>query len=213
MRSRYNERARLQERRLIFSVAELCRITAAAVDRSVNEIDTFLKVAEGGSFRIIEFIFRDGLKVIARIPFPSTKPAALGISSKVATIDFLRRHGIPVPKVCAWSSLAPNSVGAEYMIMEKVRGAELQNIWYSMEVEQRMNIVGKIVELEKSLFELQLPANGSIYYKDNPDIGMKTVDIVSDIAPNTFCVGPSTEYLWWCQRRDGLAVNHGPCKK
>lgn len=99
------------------------------------------------------------------------------------------------------------------MIMEKAQGTELQNTWYSMEVEQRMDVIGKIVDLEKSLFELRLPASGSIYYKNDPNIKTETVDIVSDIAPNTFSVGPSTEYLWWYQKRDQLAINHGPCKR
>jgi O-glycosyl hydrolase len=127
-------------------------------------------------------------------------------------MDFLRQHGVPIPKVHAWSSNPSNPVGAEYMIMEKAQGTELQNTWYSMEVKQRMDIIGKIVDLEKSLFELRLPASGSIYYKNDPNIRTETVDIVSDIAPNTFCVGPSTEYLWWYQKRDQLAINHGPCK-
>ena len=98
------------------------------------------------------------------------------------------------------------------MIMEKAQGTELQSIWYSMEVEQRMDIVGKIVELEKILFEVPLPASGSIYFKDTLDAKMETVEIVSEIAPNRFCVGPSTEYLWWYQKRDELAIKSGPCK-
>jgi hypothetical protein len=99
------------------------------------------------------------------------------------------------------------------MIMEKVQGTELQNIWYSMEDERRTNIISKIVELEKSLVEMRLPACGSIYYKGNSSIETETVDIISDIAPDTFCVGPSTEYLWWYQRRDQLLIHHGPYKR
>ncbi len=203
---------RLDERRLFINVSELCRVSAIAVDRDVKDIDTFRKVAEGGSYRIIEVTFRDRFQVIARLPYPSTKPVTLGISSEVATMDFLRRHGLPIPKVYDWSSSTSNFVGAEYMIMEKAQGTELQSIWYSMEVEQRMDIVGKIVELEKILFEVPLPASGSIYFKDTLDAKMETVEIVSEIAPNRFCVGPSTEYLWWYQKRDELAIKSGPCK-
>src|SRR4051812_1698284 len=38
--------------------------------------------------------------------------------------------GTPVPKVLAWSSKAEeNPVGAEYIIMEKVLGIELERVW------------------------------------------------------------------------------------
>jgi hypothetical protein len=82
-----------------------------------------------------------------------------------------------------------------------------------MEIEQRMDIVGKSVELEKSLFELLLPASGSIYYKDDPNTQTEAVDIVSDVAPNIFCVGSSMEYPWWHDKRDELAINNGPWKR
>ena len=29
---------------------------------------------------------------------------------------------------------------------------------------------------------------------------------------NRFCIGPSTEYLWWYQKRDELSANRGPCE-
>jgi hypothetical protein len=53
-----------------------------------------------------------------------------------------------------------------------------------MELERRMEIMCKIVELEKIPFKLQLPTSGSIYFKGTLDAKMETVNIISDIALN-----------------------------
>ena len=198
---------------MTFDLPELCRVAAKAVDRNSDDIDNVLKVAEGGSYRIFELTFGDGFHVIARLPYPSTRPITLGVASEVATMAFLRLHGCPIPSVYDWSSSTSNPVGAEYMIMEKVQGIELQSICYSMDVQQRMNVVGKIVDLEKTLFSIPLPANGSIYFKDTEAIQVaEKVGIVSDMTEDKFCIGPSTEYLWWYQGREKLRVNRGACR-
>ena len=99
--------------------------------------------------------------------------------------------------------------------MEKVHGKELSHTWYTMTVEQRRSVVEKIVDLERLLFEIRFPASGSIYFKDSVSTGTTTVDLplaVNHVETDKFCIGPSTEFLWWYQRRDELAVNRGPCK-
>lgn len=76
---------------------------------------------------------RDGLQFVARIPFPITEPKRFTIASEVATMDFVRLHGIPVPRILAYSANDDNPIGTEYVIMEKVVGGkEMGNIWYSM---------------------------------------------------------------------------------
>lgn len=48
-------------------------------------------------------------------------------------MDFVRLHGIPVPRILAYSANDDNPIGTEYVIMEKVVGGkEMGNIWYSM---------------------------------------------------------------------------------
>lgn len=59
----------------------------------------FTKIAKGGSYHIFEATFRNGLKVIARLPDPSTILQKYGIASEVATMEFLRLQGVPIPKV------------------------------------------------------------------------------------------------------------------
>jgi hypothetical protein len=94
----YNEHLRLSERRLYFNINELCRVVAKSVGLSSTDIILFTKIAEGGSYRIFEVTFRDGFKVIARLPYPSTIPRRYGVASEVATMEFLRLYGVPFPR-------------------------------------------------------------------------------------------------------------------
>ncbi len=207
---------RLSERRRYFDINELCQAVAKSVGRSTDDITTFAKFAEGGSYRVFEATFQDGLNVIVRLPYPSTIPREYGIASEVATMEYLRLHGVPIPKVFDWSSSTDNPVRSEYIIMEKVQGKELEHTWYTMTVKERMAVVEKIVNIERLLFAIRFPVGGSIYFKDS--VGTRTTTIDLPLAVNCgttdrFCIGPSTEFLWWYQRRDELAVNRGPCNR
>lgn len=68
---------------------------------------------------------RDGVQLVARVPYSITEPKHFAIASEVATLDFVRLQGIPVPRVLAYSADDKNPVGTEYIIMEKAVGNEL----------------------------------------------------------------------------------------
>lgn len=124
-------------------------------------------------------------------------------------------HGVPIPKIFDWSSSQSNEVGSEYIVMERAQGKELADTWFTMTFEERMKMVEKIVEIERCLFDIRFPASGSLFFKDSLNATVRTVDIprhssIKDM--DRFCIGPSTEYLWWYQRRNELATNHGPCE-
>lgn len=92
--------------------------------------------------------------------------------------------------------------------MEKARGKELEATWYSMNFDERKSVMEKIVAIESLLFNLKLPSFGSLYFTDSLPHG---TDMVVLPGNSTFCVGPSTEYLWWYHKRGELKTNKGPC--
>lgn len=211
---RYNEQTRRDERHLVFDVRALILVIVRSVDKALDSMMSFSKIAEGGSYRIFEAVFDDGFAVIARLPYPCTVPRTFGIASEVATMQFLRMHGIPIPQLFDWASSASNAVGSGYIIMARAEGRELEHTWYTMTLQERMNMMEKIVDVEKKLFQIQLPANGSVYHRSflESQRNIARVPIKSvDASEDEFCVGPSTEYLWWYGGRDTLAVNRGPC--
>ncbi|KAL1305924.1 hypothetical protein AAFC00_004066 [Neodothiora populina] len=209
----YNDRLRRQERHLVFDVSALLDVVSKAAGRPRESVTNIAKLAEGGYYRVFEVTFSDSLAVIARIPYPCTVPRQFGIASEVATMQYLRLHGIPVPEVLDWT-VSPNPVGSKYMIMAKAQGTELEQTWYTMSIEERSNVVKQIVVLESKMFQLDFPASGSIYHQsflESHEVST-FVPLDSTFGEGTFCIGPSSELLWWYKDRDQLEVRRGPWK-
>ena len=198
---------RLAERRLSFNVNELKRAAAESVKKSESDVVSLRKLAEGGFNRIFEVTMRDGTCVLARLPYPSTLPRRLAVASEVATMDFVRAHGIPTPRVFGYA-FNENPVGSECILMEKLCGQPIGDNWYNLSEQQRLQVLHDIVKLESKLFSIQLPASGSIYYTRDLDRSTPKVNV---FEPNgQFCVGPYTGLRWWYGKRAELKLDRGP---
>ena len=158
---------------------------------------------------MFEVRFQDESCVIVRLPYPCTVPKGYGVASEVATIEYLRLRGLPVPKVLSWCSTGANPLGWEYVILEKVQGRELEEVWYTMSHEERKTVMKGIVEVERLLFRLDFPASGSLFFRNSLPDHVPAVPLPDN---DSFCVGPSMEYLWWYHQREELQVNGGPCE-
>ena len=158
---------RHRERRRAFNVSELKRLAALAVQQKEDDVAGFEKLAEGGFNRSFKITMRNGFQFVARIPYHVTEPKYLAVASEVATTDFLRSHGIPVPEIFGYSAVADNSTGTEYIFMELVQGQNLGDIWYTLSEKERETLVTKLVQLESRLFALRFPASGNLYYYDD----------------------------------------------
>lgn len=106
-----------------------------------------------------------------------------------------------------------NPVGAQYIIMERVFGNELSDLWYSdtMTEKQRLKMIIEIVEMEALLFPTELPASGSIYYQHDLPPGERNVELKVAGGAGTFCIGPDAHYKWWHKERSSLSVERGSC--
>jgi aminoglycoside phosphotransferase (APT) family kinase protein len=109
---------------LPFNIAALRKAVAQAVSRDEDDIDCLRKLAEGRFNRTFEVSMKDGLRIVCRLPYPSTLPKRYAVASEVATMDFVRLYGLPVPQIYDYSVTADNPIGSEY-IMEKVAGKEV----------------------------------------------------------------------------------------
>lgn len=126
--------------------------------------------------------------------------------------------GTPVPRVLAWSSKAEeNPVGAEYIIMEKVLGIELEQVWPSMDIKARLTLIKRITGFQKAWTSLSFKKFGGLYYAK--DLGESTgneslyVDANGiDIRDERFAIGPSTGREWIDNKRATVNIDRGPCK-
>ena len=206
----YNEPLRKRERYLKFDISALCR--AVASSERFTDVISLEKFAEGGFNRIFEATCRDGRQVLARLPYPSTVPKHYTVASEVATMEYLRSNQIPVPRVYGWSSTMSNDVGAEYIIMEKLEGKTLGDLWFSLSFKERYKVVEQIVQLERKLFSLQIPASGSIYFPNDLTEEERSLSAPFQSHGHEYCIGPLTHYSWWHRGRSSIECDRGPCK-
>ncbi|KAH7082398.1 kinase-like domain-containing protein [Paraphoma chrysanthemicola] len=208
----WNDASKHLERRRFFNVSELKHLAASAVNQNVEDVARFEKLGEGGFNRTFLVTMHDGFQLVVRIPYSTTEPKRLVIASEVATMDFLRSHGVPVPKIYSYSVTSENPAGTEYLITELVRGSNLGDIWYDLSEKARITVVSRLVELESQIFALQFPANGNLYYSKDLNEETRRVEVPTvDLSHNTsFCVGPDTRLSLWYGRRAELNIDRSP---
>lgn len=183
-------------------------------NRPVSDLSSLSKLAEGGYNRVLQTTFKDGYTVLIKIPYTTTVPKRLTTASEVATLDLLRCNGLPVPKVLDYSADHTNPVGAEYIVLEKLEGKPLGEIWYSMKTKLWPGIMKQIVALESKFMNIPIPASGSLYYRRDLEQTQLNIPLPGQLnvpASDQIVVGPTAQYTWWYQERKLLEVDSGPC--
>lgn len=153
------------------------------------------KFAEGGFNRIFIVTLRDGQQIVARIPCPMTIPRSHIVASEVATIEYLRSHGLPAPKIYGYSPDSNNAAGTAYIMMELVHGSKLTDVWRSLDDEEVISVVRQLTQLESRMMSLSFPAGGSLYlteYLEKVAPGLGT-----PLDDKCFCVGPNVRLALW----------------
>lgn len=126
--------------------------------------------------------------------------------------------GTPIPRVLAWHSRAQqNPVGAEYIIMEKAPGTELERVWRDMGVEDRWALIQSLARFEKTWTSVSFTKFGSLYYTEDLDTGVGSDLSYRDanedeITDRRFAIGPSVGRDFVGNGRVTIAFDRGPCK-
>lgn len=198
----------------MFNCEQLQRLAAEAVSRDPREIISLEKIGEGAANRAFAILFRDGFKMVARVPYPSTEPKGLIVASEAATITFIRSKGVPTPEIFGYSCSPDNAAGTEYIFMEFCSGKNLGSVWDEIGTEDATRLIQNIVTLESQLSSIRLPASGSLYFLRDlpPDATKVAVDASDSGSPSSIYVGPCTDLHFWFGKRKDLQVNRGPCK-
>ena len=103
-----------------------------------------------------EYIFRVSLPI-----WPYYK-----VESDVATTEFVRHlTSIPVPTIYAFDSNPSNNLGFEWMLMEKVQGTPLSNVWDTMEFDTKQSVTRIIARWMAELSRFEFSKIGSIFMR------------------------------------------------
>ncbi|PLB47775.1 hypothetical protein P170DRAFT_447674 [Aspergillus steynii IBT 23096] len=162
-----NDKHEQQQRFMNFNIDNLCSQAASLFSPETKCVH--IAKFEGNFNKAFLLTMNDGNKVVAKIPCPN------------AGMLFLTTASDP-----------ENLVGAEYIIMEKVRGVALAERWETMNTLQRYKVIDGIVEMEKELEGMKLPAYGSLFLRDFLPSEYNHYPLPSDLDPTgLFCIGPS----------------------
>ncbi|GFN11009.1 phosphotransferase enzyme family protein [Aspergillus tubingensis] len=153
-------------RRVRFNISELAKRAAESVGFSHDQCVDVERLLHGMFNKAFLFTMQDGTQIVGKVPNPNAGRPHYTTASEVATMDFvINKLSTPVPKVLAWSSNASeNPIGAEYIIMEKVRGVQLDNVWPRMDIKQRFELVKTIARYQKAWMSKSFTKYGSLYY-------------------------------------------------
>lgn len=87
------------------------------------------------------------------------------IESEVATIAYLRANtSIPLPRVLAWNSNRNNELTFEWILLEKIGGVPLWNLWRVMPWEQKLRVTESIAGMVKQLRDQKFERIGGLYF-------------------------------------------------
>ncbi|PVH69760.1 hypothetical protein DL98DRAFT_438347 [Cadophora sp. DSE1049] len=207
----------MSQRYVRFNVNELARIAVEAVGaKSCVSVE---KYPDSMYNKAMLLTMDNGTRVVAKVPNPNAGKPHFTTASEVATMDFVRNVlGTPVPRVFAWSSTAQeNPVGAEYIIMEKVPGIELEHVWSSMKIADRFTLVKAIAGFQKAWTSVSFKQFGGLYYANDLEKRAGNEPLYTDangvdVTDAKFAIGPSTGRESIDYRRATIDFDRGPWK-
>ncbi|KAG5955921.1 hypothetical protein E4U56_006960 [Claviceps arundinis] len=162
----------------------------------------------------------DGKEVVAKIPYPNAGQPHFTTASEVATMKFAREVlNTDLPEVYDWCSRAEETpVGAEYILMEKMEGVELEHVWPNMAVEDRVEVVKAIAAYQMSWASVSFEQYGSLYLAEDfgggehtsPRHLVYTDDQGRRVEDSRFVVGPTTSHSTFDHGRGDIDFDRGP---
>ncbi|KAI5247017.1 hypothetical protein E4T42_06150 [Aureobasidium subglaciale] len=210
-----NEKYELQRRHRKFDVYELMRVAARAV--GANYCTNIQKCPDGMYNRILHLSMDNGKQVIAKIPNPNSGPPHFTTASEVATMQFVREVlRTPVPEVYAWSSRAhETTIGAEYIIMEKMEGVTWKQLSPSMSLADQIAVVKSVAEYRVAWSSVVFEQYGSLYFaKDVKNLDLPalryTTDLDGPVVDARFVIGPCCTRSLFQAGRETVELDRGP---
>ncbi|CAB4386864.1 unnamed protein product [Rhizophagus irregularis] len=176
---------------LDYNLEGLKKIASNVFGKSCISIE---KLGEGGFHKVFILKMEDDNEYIGRIAFPDYP--YWKTESEVAVMKYVReRTSIRVPQVYHYESNKENLVGQEYIIMERLPGISLSDVWNNYNINEKKNILLQIINIQCILKNQKFSKIGGIFYDNN----------IKD-----FIIGQVTEETFFSEKRSELNIKRGP---
>ncbi|PYH76647.1 phosphotransferase enzyme family protein [Aspergillus uvarum CBS 121591] len=202
----------LRKREIRFDMNSLARVAAESVGAA--RCISIKKYPDGMFNKAFLMSMDDGREVIAKVPNPNAGVPHFTTASEVATMDFARKIlNTAAPRVHMWNSRAKtHPVGAEFIIMDKIEGVPLSQVWGTMKLPQKLQVLLAMTRLQKQWLSVSFSHYGSLYYTEDvqPLRGNHFVKDGKAVRDSKFAIGPATGRDWCDAGRSNLDVEKGP---
>ncbi|RMZ84416.1 hypothetical protein DV738_g463, partial [Chaetothyriales sp. CBS 135597] len=209
-----DEDSNISKRTVRFDMNQLARIAADSI--MAKKCINVEKCPDGMYNKSYLFTMDDGRQVIGKVPNPNAGLPHFTTASEVATMDFVRNIlGTPTPHVYAWNSRAENPVGSEYIIMEKMPGVQLLQVWDQLKLTEKLDVVTQLFKFQKMWLSVRFVRIGSLYYANDVETSAAKDHLFTDsngeqVRNERFVVGPTTGRDWVDEGRSSLNCDRGP---
>lgn len=107
-------------------------------------------------------------------------------------------------------------MGAEYIIMQKAPGIQLEDVWTGMGLKERVKVVEQILRYQQKWKSISFKQFGSLYFaqdvrKQNSQAPLYLDEHGTGIENQKYAVGPSTGREYYDAGRASIHYDRGPC--
>jgi len=207
-----DETENVRKREIRFDLNKLADVAAASV--GATECISITKYPDGMFSKAYLMSMENGREVVAKVPNPNAGIPHFTTASEVATMNFAREVlDTPVPHVYSWNSKGESHpVGAEFIIMDKINGVPLSQVWDTMKLTQKLQLIIALTSLQKQWLSVSFSHYGSLYYTGDvkPPVGNYYAKDGKVVKDSVFTAGPAIGRDWMDAGRSGLETERGP---
>ena len=169
------------------SIDKATELARKHLDLPQDELIELKPFAEGAFNKLYEIACSKG-QFVFRVTLPVAPKVKT--SSEVATLGFLgQKTNIPVPEIAAHSENLEDVLGFEWILMERMPGRPLREVWHEMSWLHKELLVQQIVKFMVQLYHLKLSGIGSLYFNRSPTIsGRSTHYTVGEAVTQAFFI-------------------------
>ncbi|KAL4911120.1 hypothetical protein BDW74DRAFT_164743 [Aspergillus multicolor] len=178
-----NETQNLRQREIRYDMNRLAKVAADSVGAA--RCIAIKKYPDGMFNKAFLMSMDDGQEAVAKVPSPNAGVPYFTTASEVATMDFARNIlDTPVPL---------HRVGAEFIIMEKIQGVSLSDVWGTIALQQKLRVLVAMTTLQKRWLGFAIgPATGrawcdagrsSLGVEKGPSIGTRETKPFQSLEP------------------------------
>ncbi|KAG0633585.1 phosphotransferase enzyme family-domain-containing protein [Tuber brumale] len=190
--------------------------TIEALSRQHLSVDDLsVKFLTGGAFNKVYLItvssntIKDQKSYIFRATLP-VEPF-YKTASEVATLRLLRQcTSLPVPEVFAYDCTTENELGFEWIIMEKIPGVCLGEVWHDLSLERKTIVVERLGQFSKELRrKCRFDAIGSLYQR--AELSEADLKVAVATGNSDFVIGPIVNsFIFAGKRKPLIKRDRGP---